>query len=691
MTTGTLPIKYRPSTLDEFFGNEGIKSTLKTILKRPMDQMPHSFLLFGPSGTGKTTLARIIRKEMGCSDYDYHELNAADLRKIDDMRAIISEAPLAPLKGKIKIYYWDECFAKGTSIETPQGAMKIEDLSSGDYVFSINGKTKIERVFKNKVPLNRIVKLQFSNGDTLHTTKDHLFLTGAGWKKAASLKSRDLIFKFNPEVVNEEEKIYETPLLPVVRSPFCFQKKKQDTANMLSPLRSKIEGFRSWGIHCRNTILQRVWSKNECKSVRQKEVLLPILCGQMEYCPAGNASKNTQFRNQSKNFASSQSVELHKGRNASKKGFFKTNEREQSLTQTRDNQKNEGNQTGSWDITRLARKAWRKWKAHGPTNSTCFNFEMVCRICDFLRKKGAWVPNKLQSRPSSPQLENSDRDRWERPQVEKAFIARCEENKEVERIGVERIEIYKQGSNNKSFSSIIQDKERSQGFAEFYDLQIAGHPSYFAEGCPVHNCHNLLTYSKEAVLKILEEPPAHVFFLLATTEPEKIPKTIQRRCTKLQTRLLPPLAARAHLNSIIKREKISGIKPEILKLIARSSEGSAGEALNLLDTIKDDPTEEGVEYLITLSRDTQALCREVLAAIQGKSDSGQVKKILTALECDTEQARQHVLRYLSKVLLSTWDPKIYEAMTFFTESFHSTGRAGLIMACFAACNPVRQE
>ena len=307
MATGPLPIKYRPTTLDEFFGNEGLKSTLESILTRPIDQIPHSYLLYGPPGTGKTTLARIIKRLLGCSDYDYQELNAADLRKIDDIRAVISEAPLAPLKGKIKVYYWDEA-------------------------------------------------------------------------------------------------------------------------------------------------------------------------------------------------------------------------------------------------------------------------------------------------------------------------------------------------------------------------------------------HQILGQGKEAMLKILEEPPNHVFFFLATTEPEKIPKTIQQRCTKLQTRLLPPPIAAEHLKSVIKREKITGITPEILKVIIKSSEGSAREALTLLDSIKDNPTEEGIGYLITLSKDTQALCRSILAVIQNRGSWKETKKIVTALECDPEQARQHVLNYMSKVLLSAGDKKVYEAMTFFTESFYSTGKAGLIMACYAACN-----
>ena len=55
-----LHLKYRPQTLNDFFGNENILVSLKSILDREQG-MPHSFLFTGPSGCGKTTLARIIK------------------------------------------------------------------------------------------------------------------------------------------------------------------------------------------------------------------------------------------------------------------------------------------------------------------------------------------------------------------------------------------------------------------------------------------------------------------------------------------------------------------------------------------------------------------------------------------------------------------------------------------------------
>lgn len=98
---------YRPSKLKEFIGNKETVQGVKTILKREKD-IPATFLIIGPAGTGKTTLARIIKNEIGCHDADFTELDAADDRGIDAMRVIKEDSKFAPLMGKKKMYLLDE-------------------------------------------------------------------------------------------------------------------------------------------------------------------------------------------------------------------------------------------------------------------------------------------------------------------------------------------------------------------------------------------------------------------------------------------------------------------------------------------------------------------------------------------------------------------------------------------------------
>jgi len=96
----------RPQTLDELFGNKETVKSLKKLLKQP--ERPHTYLFTGERGTGKTTTARIMARELGCSDIDLEELNGSDNRGIDDARHSIMLAHTAPMGGKCRVIIWDE-------------------------------------------------------------------------------------------------------------------------------------------------------------------------------------------------------------------------------------------------------------------------------------------------------------------------------------------------------------------------------------------------------------------------------------------------------------------------------------------------------------------------------------------------------------------------------------------------------
>ena len=102
-----LHLKYRPQSLDDLIGNDNLKISLKSVLNRKKNQI-RSFLFIGSSGCGKTTLARIIKNELKCSDPDFKELNASNVRGIDTIREIINNTSFAALSGSIKIYLLDE-------------------------------------------------------------------------------------------------------------------------------------------------------------------------------------------------------------------------------------------------------------------------------------------------------------------------------------------------------------------------------------------------------------------------------------------------------------------------------------------------------------------------------------------------------------------------------------------------------
>jgi DNA polymerase-3 subunit gamma/tau len=98
----------------------------------------------------------------------------------------------------------------------------------------------------------------------------------------------------------------------------------------------------------------------------------------------------------------------------------------------------------------------------------------------------------------------------------------------------------------------------------------------------IDEVHMLSTSAFNAMLKTLEEPPEHMKFILATTDPQKIPVTVLSRCLQFNLKQMPPAAITRHLASILDQEKVP-YEPEALPAIARAASGSMRDALSLLD------------------------------------------------------------------------------------------------------------
>lgn len=98
----------------------------------------------------------------------------------------------------------------------------------------------------------------------------------------------------------------------------------------------------------------------------------------------------------------------------------------------------------------------------------------------------------------------------------------------------------------------------------------------------IDEVHMLSRSAFNAMLKTLEEPPAHVKFILATTDPQKMPVTILSRCLQFNLRQMAGSSITEHLQSILQQENIP-FEPMALQLIARSAAGSMRDALSLLD------------------------------------------------------------------------------------------------------------
>ncbi|MCA6997852.1 DNA polymerase III subunit gamma/tau [Dickeya solani] len=98
----------------------------------------------------------------------------------------------------------------------------------------------------------------------------------------------------------------------------------------------------------------------------------------------------------------------------------------------------------------------------------------------------------------------------------------------------------------------------------------------------IDEVHMLSRHSFNALLKTLEEPPPHVKFLLATTDPQKLPVTILSRCLQFHLKALDAEQIRQHLQQVLEQEQLVS-EPRALQLLARAADGSLRDALSLTD------------------------------------------------------------------------------------------------------------
>src|SRR6185312_13067716 len=141
----------------------------------------------------------------------------------------------------------------------------------------------------------------------------------------------------------------------------------------------------------------------------------------------------------------------------------------------------------------------------------------------------------------------------------------------------------------------------------------------------IDEVHMLSKSAFNALLKTLEEPPGHVKFILATTEPEKVLQTILSRCQRYDFRNIPTREIAAHLKDICSKEKIKADE-DALMLVAKAGAGSMRDALSLLDRLlsvgEKNLTAEMVEQLLGLPR------TQVLFDLANAIGSGDVKSTL---------------------------------------------------------------
>lgn len=168
----------------------------------------------------------------------------------------------------------------------------------------------------------------------------------------------------------------------------------------------------------------------------------------------------------------------------------------------------------------------------------------------------------------------------------------------------------------------------------------------------IDEAHMLTTAAFNALLKTLEEPPPHVIFILATTEANKIPATVQSRCQRFDFRRITVGDITNLLLEITKKDNIN-ITSEAVRKISALAEGSMRDAFSILDqcTTLDEITLEDVENLVGIASDS------ILIDIADYTLSGDAGNVLTLVDLllkkgkDTLSLLDSILNYYRELLI----------------------------------------
>lgn len=166
----------------------------------------------------------------------------------------------------------------------------------------------------------------------------------------------------------------------------------------------------------------------------------------------------------------------------------------------------------------------------------------------------------------------------------------------------------------------------------------------------IDEVHMLSNHSFNALLKTLEEPPEHVKFLLATTDPHKLPVTVLSRCLQLNLMNMTPAHIVTHLDDILSKEQVQ-FTLESLWQIARAADGSMRDALSL--------TDQAIAY--TDGQLTDALVTAMLGGIDRS-------QILSILQCLTDRNAAGLLAEIEQ--LSRFSPDFQHMLTELLTTLH---------------------
>ena len=198
----------------------------------------------------------------------------------------------------------------------------------------------------------------------------------------------------------------------------------------------------------------------------------------------------------------------------------------------------------------------------------------------------------------------------------------------------------------------------------------------------IDECHRLTGEAQDAFLKLLEDPPKHCYFLLATTDPKKLSLTVRNRCTAFELKPVAESELEALIAFVLKREKVT-LDPELISAIAESADRSPRRCLvNLELALAADSPESAMQVIKAPAVQEQGIAI-ARALFNPQTNWASMSKILRTVDEEPESLRWMVLAYANKLALSGHNAaRAVLVINAFRDNWYDCKQSGLISACW---------
>lgn len=245
-----------------------------------------------------------------------------------------------------------------------------------------------------------------------------------------------------------------------------------------------------------------------------------------------------------------------------------------------------------------------------------------------------------------------------------------------------RIVAKKLGAVGQDFREV--DSADFRGIDTIRDMRRQSHFKPLEGNCRVwllDEAHRLTHDSQSALLKALEDTPKHVYYILCTTEPQKLLPTIKGRCAQFALSLLKDGEMFRLLRGVVKAEG-ERLQKQVYEQIIQDSQGHPRNALQILDQVINIAPENRLDAA-KRAAETQSQSIELCRALLGRTSWKKVSGILSGLvDQEPETIRRHVLGYCNSILLKGDNELAGLVIEEMEENLFYSGWPGLTLRCY---------